>query len=275
MKLVCAAVLAAVLLSGCASLKLGEQEKELADTYYNLGNAYLRLGSNQEALRAYRRALEINPDLREASYNLALGYTRMGRHDDAVTVLSGLLESDAENTLLLKRKAWNLLKSDRASEALETYRLILQIDPGDAEVRTAMVYLLLDRHEFSQAREHALWLLEFQGVGRDLLVLLYTIERELAEFDSVSWLEQAYYRYPGDREIQELLITSYLDSRRVQEVSQVVSALDKPEELYRVIIEYAGEDIGLVREVVRALPDRQAGALEKLISEEPLSPDQR
>ncbi|MGR9099634.1 MAG: VWA domain-containing protein [Gammaproteobacteria bacterium] len=63
-----------------AQYKAGQYEKALetlkeadgADAWYNKGNAYARTGRLKEALEAYRKALEIDPDNEDAKYNKEL-----------------------------------------------------------------------------------------------------------------------------------------------------------------------------------------------------------
>ncbi len=43
-----------------------------AQAHYNLGNAFAQLGEYQQAITAYRAALQINPHLKDAEFNLAL-----------------------------------------------------------------------------------------------------------------------------------------------------------------------------------------------------------
>jgi len=54
------------------ALTLAKAKALKAEAWYNLGNADYRLGKFDEAIRAYRNALEINPNDRDAKYNLEL-----------------------------------------------------------------------------------------------------------------------------------------------------------------------------------------------------------
>jgi len=65
---------------GAANYRLGEyeqavnsyQEEAGADAQYNQGNALVRMGSLQEALKAYDQALSIDPNMEDAKFNKAL-----------------------------------------------------------------------------------------------------------------------------------------------------------------------------------------------------------
>jgi Ca-activated chloride channel family protein len=65
---------------GAAQYKAGEYEQALksleglesADDWYNKGNALARLSRYPEAIEAYKKALELNPEHKDAEYNKAL-----------------------------------------------------------------------------------------------------------------------------------------------------------------------------------------------------------
>lgn len=45
-------------------------KKQLADTYYNLGNNYFRQGRIEESLKSYENCLKLNPNDLDAKYNI-------------------------------------------------------------------------------------------------------------------------------------------------------------------------------------------------------------
>ena len=54
------------------------------DAWYNLGSDYRALNRLEEALEAYKRALEIDPYMAGAYINIATCYNMMGKYDEAV-----------------------------------------------------------------------------------------------------------------------------------------------------------------------------------------------
>jgi len=56
--------------------RMVEIDPNSADAYYNLGNAYDEKGMFYDAVLAWKRALEINPDIMDAHYNLGFVYNR-------------------------------------------------------------------------------------------------------------------------------------------------------------------------------------------------------
>ncbi len=51
--------------------------------YYNLGNAYIRIGKPQEAEESFRAAVQMEPTLVSAHYGLGLALWRAGKRDEA------------------------------------------------------------------------------------------------------------------------------------------------------------------------------------------------
>ena len=53
-------------------------DKYNAPAYYNLGNAFYMVQKPQEAIKYYKRALELVPDSAECHFNLASAYQDIG-----------------------------------------------------------------------------------------------------------------------------------------------------------------------------------------------------
>ena len=75
----------------------GVRDRSLAvDCHYNLGILYRRHGDPERAERAYRAALEINPDHLDARHNLALLLSEQNRYADAVPIWDALASEGVE-----------------------------------------------------------------------------------------------------------------------------------------------------------------------------------
>lgn len=70
------------------------------------GSAYLEDGEEEDAERAYRRALEMDSDNDEAIVRLAVLYVNMERYADAIELYKRQLEKDPENALSNNNLAW-------------------------------------------------------------------------------------------------------------------------------------------------------------------------
>lgn len=78
-----------------------DQEDNEAWTWSNKGAQYFTNGEYEEVLKAYDKALEINPNHREAQINkvsalesLAIAYRDKGQHEDAIKYFDMALKLD-------------------------------------------------------------------------------------------------------------------------------------------------------------------------------------
>jgi len=62
--------------------------------WHNKGVSLRRLGRDEEALRAYRRAVEIEPDDALAWNNKGVSLRRLGRHEEALRAFERAYELD-------------------------------------------------------------------------------------------------------------------------------------------------------------------------------------
>ncbi|WXU00459.1 MAG: Photosystem I assembly protein Ycf3 [Catillopecten margaritatus gill symbiont] len=60
--------------------------------YNNMGIAYGKLGQYQEAIDAYKKAIEIKPDKDEAYYNMGIAHDKLGQHQEAIDAYKKAIE---------------------------------------------------------------------------------------------------------------------------------------------------------------------------------------
>ena len=113
----------------------------------NLGNAYTRLGRDNEAIDAYKQALNINPNLTEARTNLGIVYSKLGRDNEAIEAFKQALKikpdyADAHYSLGI---AYAVLS--RWSEAIDAFKQAIKINPeyADAHYNLGLAYSNLGR----------------------------------------------------------------------------------------------------------------------------------
>jgi len=212
-------VLAVFLLGGCATA--GENRRETARLYYNLGNAYSELGKDSQAAEAYESAWRLDSSLFQAGYNLARLHLASGRITQGRQLLEELLRKDGENGILLQALAWSYALEKDYGRAESIYLRVLELQPRNP---TALYNL----SRIYKIREN--W-----TAAADLLDQLAELtDRPSGVPDTGALLlEEARFRVLGDQNGQALEILLYLKEKSPsQEASLLLGNLYNLQERY-------------------------------------------
>lgn len=105
--------------------------------YYKLGWSQEKLGKKQEALQAYQKVAEKNPDsdvAADATLRAALMLKEMGKYANAAKALQALVAKPGLDKALLAKARFHLAESLRSlkrwGEALNNYRILTQPNAG-------------------------------------------------------------------------------------------------------------------------------------------------
>ena len=98
-----------------------------------LGFAFGETGQTEQAIKAYREVLRIDPKFAGAWYNLGVVYGKSGQADQEINAYREALRINPEDA-----KAWNNLgfafgKADQTDQAIKAFRETLRINPEDAD----------------------------------------------------------------------------------------------------------------------------------------------
>ncbi|MBI4583578.1 MAG: tetratricopeptide repeat protein [Planctomycetes bacterium] len=101
-----------------------------SDHVFRNANRLFKKGEYSEAIRFYREALKLNPDLALAEYNIALAWQTLNQPLEAISYYQRFLRRrpyylDANNNLGLC-----FLQMSRNQEAIEPFKKALALDPG-------------------------------------------------------------------------------------------------------------------------------------------------
>lgn len=135
------------------AISLGLGPAELPEAHLGLGEAHLRLNQIEEALAAYRRAVEIDPQNRKAWNNLGSAFWRAGRFEEAIDAHHQALRIDPNDAAAyadLGGVYTAMGQLDRAVEVLET---AIQLNPelAFAHSNLAVAHALAARFEQAYA----------------------------------------------------------------------------------------------------------------------------
>ncbi len=211
----------AVLLASCQTNPVQE---ELAETYYNLGNAYFELDRLDDAESAYARAMELNPELYTAGYNLARVYIFNGEYRRAVDVLQELLQEDPGNGILRESLAWAYLEMRRIDDAEQLYSELLETDPANCNVRYNLALMAAAAEEWTRAYDLLIECGYLDSGDGEILALLGKAERESGQGSGLGWFEEAAEESPENLTIAEELAGVY---RAEGEYTRAIAVYDR------------------------------------------------
>ncbi len=200
------------------------------EAYTNLGNFLAQRGSRDEATVQLRRALEIDPGFVKARNTLANILVDKGDLDQAIAHLRKALETNPQFAMTHYNLGRALAKHGDMDEAMTQYRQAIQIDPGDAESHNNLGLLLLNRGDIGQATEQFRYAIEANpNYARAYFNLgtLYAHQNRLD--DAVQNFQQALKIQPEIAEIHENLARALAaqgkKSEALQEYQEAVRLL--------------------------------------------------
>lgn len=124
------------------------QERVSAPVYARLGDIYARLGEQEMAVEAYRRALEASAssaEQRQITEELALLYRKLGRTDSAVEYYEkaiALTSQAAYQARLLYEIGLTLQEAERTEEAAKRYREVMDKYPQEYGAYQSLLALI-------------------------------------------------------------------------------------------------------------------------------------
>ena len=97
----------------------------------------------------YRKALHLNPNLKEAWNNLANLFNKLGRHDEALKCVEQALKRNSRYVAALINKGIALTYLGRHAEALTCFKRALELNPGSEKAwyNKALLHYQLGEHE--------------------------------------------------------------------------------------------------------------------------------
>ena len=99
------------------------------DVYYKLGLADFALGDHGAALRDWRSAAKLNPQLVEPHYNMGLAFDALGRYAEAVPRYEQANSLQPDNGDILYGLAQSRARLGNYSAAIDAYRQALRLAP--------------------------------------------------------------------------------------------------------------------------------------------------
>jgi tetratricopeptide (TPR) repeat protein len=120
----------------------------------NLGNALLKMGSVDEAIIQYQKALQIKPDFAEAHNNLGNILLQQGKVDEAIAHCQRALQINPDSPEAHNNLGNALLQQGKMDDAIAQYQKVLQIKPDSAKAHNNLGSALLQKGGMDEAIAH-------------------------------------------------------------------------------------------------------------------------
>ena len=166
--------------------KITEKDPKDADSWLMLGRLQKVAQNSVEAVKAYKKTLELEPDNEDALTGLAMTYADLGNAKDAADLLRRAAEKDPNprsltalaqayeqmkdyalaaealrravdqsggNVELKHAYAEDLLRSDQTDAALKVFEELAAADPKDAQAELRISQIYRQKHDFAKAQE--------------------------------------------------------------------------------------------------------------------------
>jgi tetratricopeptide (TPR) repeat protein len=120
----------------------------------NLGSAFLRKGSVDEAIVQFKRSVEIDPNYQFGHYNLAAALMQKGEPDAAIPHLRTVLKANPNHPKAYYTLGNALSKKGEVDEAVASYKRALALWPDLPDAHCNLANLLLEKGEIDEALAH-------------------------------------------------------------------------------------------------------------------------
>jgi predicted O-linked N-acetylglucosamine transferase (SPINDLY family) len=169
-----------------------ELKPELADSYYNMGNAYKDKKQFDDAIACYQKALQRNHQIIEAHNNLGVAYQEKGQLDEAIVSYHNAIQMKGDYAEAYFNLGNAFHKNKQYDQAIKSYHSALMINPTFSEAYNNLGLVLKEQGSLKEAicnfRKALQITPNFAMAFYNLGTILY-MQKELAE--AITYFEKA------------------------------------------------------------------------------------
>jgi len=124
--------------------------------HVSLGDVALRHGRVSDAIRLYKKALDLDPDGTLALSNLAGVYVQQRRFDDALPLIEHAIEVQPDNAGLQSNLGSLYFEMGRHDDAVAPLERALELNPNQPTAHFNLGLIEFERKNYAAARDHFL-----------------------------------------------------------------------------------------------------------------------
>ena len=116
-------------------------DPSFALAHNDIGVAYLRKESYEQAINAFKKCLELNPEVSEremAHYNLGLAYLNLSRYDEAIGAFNQSLQLNSRDPETHFFLGAAYLQKERYDEAITAFQQSIKLKPDKVSTRIGL-----------------------------------------------------------------------------------------------------------------------------------------
>ncbi len=149
---------------GIKKSKLGSYEEAIRDynkaielnpndarAYHNRGYAKSKLGIFDEAIRDYDKAIELTPNATKIYNSRGIAKAKLGRYEEAIKDFEKVIELDPNDAIAYNNRGTAKDKVGRVDEAIRDYNKVIELDPNDADAYYNRGYAKLELTRYKEA----------------------------------------------------------------------------------------------------------------------------
>ncbi len=150
-----------------AFLKFKEKNPELYQIYFNIANSYKKFEQYNKAIEYYTIFLEKEPESVEVFYNIAESYVGKNELENAEIYSNKVVEQNPKDAAVYYNFAEVYYGANEVNKAIELYKKALEIRPDWSKAHLKLGYAYLNKGENEEAVRHLEKFLELEPESPD------------------------------------------------------------------------------------------------------------
>ena len=176
------------------------------NAHLNLGNALYGQGRYEEAIAAYRVAIQRRPDYFKAHSSLGASLYQLGRYKEAEKHLRHAIALNPQTGIAHSNLGATLHNQGRYEEAIASYRVAIQRRPDDDEAHIRLGAIYNDLGRYKEAEAYLRRAIEINPQARGAHSSLgATLHNQGRYAEALEATRVAVEQYPGDAKTHSIL----------------------------------------------------------------------